>query len=421
MIKLFLSATAILMAVSIHAQQRIKEYVQQHTVPVNSIQPDVTDYSDLEPIGEAIGDASIVMLGEQDHGDAPTFLAKTRLIKYLHEQKGFNVLAFESDFFGLNHGWDQVAKTKDSLDSFIAANIFGIWTHCFTCRELLYNYIPASHQTNKPLQITGFDNQMTMLHSTKYLLQYLDSSLRAIDAPITKQENYSLQVLPLIDSIQHWSYKDTANFQRVHNYLSDICAQVVNKMPEQSFFMALLNNLIEENRMHVADTKKRLSGMNVRDRRMAENLKWLKTNKYPNEKIIVWAANAHVADYVYNDPAKDLDTLATMGYYLKLDNAFAKTTYIIGFTSYGGYSGRLNPGFPKYAIRAPQKNAFETWIAPELKYAFTDFKKFNTQQQAKAETFHLKGLGHQTAFKSVWNKSFDGIFFIKEMYSCRQE
>ena len=79
-------------------------------MPIASIQPDLVEFSDLDAVGAAIGDARIVMLGEQDHGDGATFLAKTRLIKYLHEEKGFNVLAFEADFFGLNEGWSQLPK-----------------------------------------------------------------------------------------------------------------------------------------------------------------------------------------------------------------------------------------------------------------------------------------------------------------------
>ena len=75
--------------------QNIREFVKQSSVEVKSILPDNEDYSDLESIGNAIGDSRLVMLGEQDHGDAPTFLAKSRLIKYLHEKKGLN--EFDTD------------------------------------------------------------------------------------------------------------------------------------------------------------------------------------------------------------------------------------------------------------------------------------------------------------------------------------
>ena len=96
----------------IFGQQKIKEYVLHNSIRISSISPDSTNYDDLSAIGNSIGNAQIVMLGEQDHGDASTFLAKTRLIKYLHEKKGFNVLAFESDFFGLNYGWNDLNKSK---------------------------------------------------------------------------------------------------------------------------------------------------------------------------------------------------------------------------------------------------------------------------------------------------------------------
>lgn len=111
---------------NLQAQKIIKQYVQKNIIPITTIEPDSIDYKDLEAIGNAIGDSKVVMLGEQDHGDAPTFLAKTRLIKYLHEKKSFNVLAFESDFFGLNEGWNKLDKSKSSIESFIRDNIFPI-------------------------------------------------------------------------------------------------------------------------------------------------------------------------------------------------------------------------------------------------------------------------------------------------------
>src|SRR5215213_5512907 len=101
-----------IMSLFAFGQNEIKKYVKERTVRVMSIGPDSTSFADLTTIGDAIGDARIVMLGEQDHGDAPTFLAKTRLIKYLHEQKGFDVLAFEEDFFSANYNWGLVRSGK---------------------------------------------------------------------------------------------------------------------------------------------------------------------------------------------------------------------------------------------------------------------------------------------------------------------
>ena len=111
-------------------QDNIKRYVQQNMIEISSVQPDSTNFSELEKIGNAIGDAKVVMLGEQDHGDAPTFLAMSRLIKYLNEKKGFNVLAFESDFCSMNYDWDLVKNGKMNIDTFILSNIYRIWTRC---------------------------------------------------------------------------------------------------------------------------------------------------------------------------------------------------------------------------------------------------------------------------------------------------
>src|SRR5262245_21383393 len=75
-------------------------WLKDNAVTVQSIDPDDSDdFSDLEPLKQLIGDARVVALGEQSHGDGAVFYAKGRLIKFLHEQMGFDVLAWESGMF----------------------------------------------------------------------------------------------------------------------------------------------------------------------------------------------------------------------------------------------------------------------------------------------------------------------------------
>lgn len=154
---------------------------------------------------------------------------------------------------------------------------------------------------------------------------------------------------------------------------------------------------------------------------MARNLEWIARNKYPHEKIIVWAHNYHISKYNGHYPEDFLNNAQTMGGTFTSDSALADTTYIIGFTSYRGTAGRI--GRKKYRIRKPKANSFENWINPDYDYAFTDFKKYRMENPGKNEFFlmsgSVKGNAHHTSSKAQWTNIFDGIFYIKEMYPCR--
>jgi erythromycin esterase len=150
------------------SQSRIKNFVVGSARTLYSISISDTNYTDLEVIGHAIGNSRFVMLGEQDHGDAPTFKAKARLIRYLHEKHGFNVLAFESDFFGLTGGYEDVRRTTLNLDSLLQGNLFPIWTTCDQFSDT-WNYLRYSSTTNNPLHLAGIDNQLHGSYTAEHL------------------------------------------------------------------------------------------------------------------------------------------------------------------------------------------------------------------------------------------------------------
>ena len=398
-------------------QDKIKKFVEQTTVSISTIEPDSTNFSDLEVIGNAIDDSKIVMLGEQDHGDAPTFLAKTRLIKYLHEKKGFNVLAFESDFFGLNYGWENLIKEKNGIDSFIRKNIFPIWTYCNTCSNLFYDYLPNTFKISNPIAIAGFDNQMILDYSSKNLISKLDSVFRYLNLPIVKELDYTSAIIPAIDSLRYFYFKMPKNpdfYSKCGNYLTEIRQQAGEKLGKDNFWIMIIDNLIQENIEYQTVKIDFRQSNNARDYQMARNLQWLTEVKYPKEKIIVWAANAHVAKYMDSSRNDSQKKLIAMGSYFTVDSFRLKKSYIIGFTSYEGTAGRL--GFKEFTIRKPKPNGFENWIDKTYNYAFVDFRAFIEE----SEPFYLKGLGHNSFFKKDWTKIFDGVFYIKNMYPCQK-
>jgi erythromycin esterase len=406
------------------AQDIIKNYVKQNTHQVLTIEPDSTDYSDLKSIGDAIGDKRIVLLGEQSHGDAVTFLAKSRLVKYLHEKKGFNVLAFESDFVSLTGGWDKLEKNKTAIDSFVKGNIFPIWTLCHTCDNLFYKYILQTQTSASPLQLAGFDCQ---LHG-RYVYKNLKLSLQTTLLNLS----YASTVKNDIDTIL--KYTDSlvlSTFMKNKSYYASVIASLdtiltMDKMNHElsDWSLIVLKNLIAQSNNMRIYTSGPLPNHYYRDKQMAENIEWLVSQKYTNEKIIVWAHNAHIAKNYGYDYKNASEQNFMMGDFLYSKPSVAKEMYILGFTSYKGKTAWTSSKLFGTTVAKPKKNSFERWINNGYDYAFVDFTKYNMQNPDKTEAFSMKAsiasVGRQhNNYVHLWTKIFDGIFFIREMYGCK--
>ena len=72
-------------ALAIFAQKPIQDKINSRLIDLHEVGDNDKNFEGFEKIKKEIGDAKIVMLGEQSHSDATTFETKIKLVKYLHE------------------------------------------------------------------------------------------------------------------------------------------------------------------------------------------------------------------------------------------------------------------------------------------------------------------------------------------------
>lgn len=408
----------------------MQAYVKQHAQPIASIDPAFRDDADLAAIGQAIGEARVVLLGEQDHGNGATFQAKTRLVKYLHEQKGFNVLAFEGDFFALNHGWETLPKTPVAMQQFVRDNVYDYWSQCHECEDLLYAYLPQTYQTTHPLRLAGIDNQLygsfsPAAASRRELPAFLTSWLTGQGVAYAATPAYRAFFVPFLDTLSQPQYFATrppthliahkAAKLRRFEAVVDTLLGALPPAARASYEGRVLENLRVLTQESAVYTEDEVATYNLRDAQMARNLDWLANVRYPTEKILVWAASSHVS----KGPATAYRTqprpITYMGTRFMANPLNARQSYVLGFSSQRGATRRVQAAQPTRLSPAP-RGSFESWINESYAYAFVDFRPWQAAP-ASNRFFWMTG-PHHVGELADWPQLYDGIFFIREMTPC---
>ncbi len=400
------------------------DWLKSNASEIRSINPTDADYSDLEPLKKAIGNSRVVLLGEQEHGDGSTYLAKSRMVKFLHEEMGFNILAFEADFFGVNKAWSDYVNGNKEYQN-VLNQMYVFWSQSQMC-ENLFQTIEESQDTSNPIILAGFDNQQLTRVSKEELIPALDSIVRFhnVSVSITNMNFFNNTLQEAMDKFhdQELTADDQDRFLRI---LETVSKEIYNKQID-SFWIQELDN-IRGFVLHCwhwwIDRENDMVDNNYRDIQMAKNCLWLLNEKHEAEKLIIWAANGHI---VKTDTLYEVETEGwkpeirqyPMGEILF--DSLGEELYSIGFTSYSGMSTSL-----KYDSEA-QDFTFQSY-------------PFEPADSTSFE-FELKQIGHQYAFLSlkeesdpwlhedrrmrVWRPDYirgklsdlyDGIFYIEEM------
>ena len=137
-------------------------WLATHAVGVRSGDPTDEDFRDLAPLRKSIGDARVVMLGDPSHIGGGSFLAMSRMVKFLHRDMGFDVLVFESGFYDMSKVWESLREGGD-LPTALGQGLFSIWGKSEEVHSLM-DYVAANARTTRPLNWPGGTRKSRVRH-----------------------------------------------------------------------------------------------------------------------------------------------------------------------------------------------------------------------------------------------------------------
>lgn len=277
-------------------------WLRHEVVAIRSIDPADDDFSDLRALGSILDGAQVVVLGEATHGDGDTFLAKARLVLYLHRELGFDVLAFESGFYDCWKAWRAIEAGSDPETAF-RQSVFPVWTRT---RELqpLIDHFAAAARSERPLELAGIDPQFSGELSERHLLD--DLTAVAAGAGMASEAWSGRAAGPLANLVaaryelgEVPAEAERAAFFAAMAELAERLAEGPGARPERSFWLRLL----ESTAAHAAvawqiDWSRPIlesPHYGVRDRLMGEQLVWLARERFPGRRIVAWMHSAHAA------------------------------------------------------------------------------------------------------------------------------
>jgi erythromycin esterase len=283
-----------------------KLWLQNNHKKIRSLTYD-KDFTDLAFLDQTLVGKRIVQLGESSHGTREFSQVKVRLIKYLHEKLGYDVIAFESSTIGCYMQDLEYAKGKTY--SVRESCIFGVWSSKET--QELFDYLVLTRKTTRPLRLAGFDVQISNgFDNSEVVLPWLAPILRSSDSiTFSNAEGIIGEALKIASSGTscfsnpsgdlclsfHKNYLGAAaNIGMLANSYKPY-AEASTGAERETKMMAwlMLSNL----QARLLVTKGQIDNRGYReprDKAMAENMNQLASAIYPSQKIMVWAHNSHV-------------------------------------------------------------------------------------------------------------------------------
>jgi len=311
---------------------------------------------DYQSLLKAIGDSKVVLIGEATHGTHEFYRERARISQLLIEQKGFNIVAAESDWpdaYRVNrylHGTN--SKDKNLREAMSSYKRFPLWMwrnkEVENFLEWLKSYNDSQPENEDRASWFGMD-LYSLYTSAYHVIEYLQK----VDPEAAKRAKQRYANFMMFgEDTQHYGYMASLGLsadcekacikvlqdmlQNAHKYI-----QMDGYLAQDELFYNTQNALVVANaeKYYRSMFGSRNSSWNLRDQHMTQILHSLmeytqKNNHKKGGKVIVWAHNSHLGDARFTDMG-DTRKEVNVGQ-LARESFGMQNVFNIGFTTHTG-------------------------------------------------------------------------------------
>ncbi|WP_157730070.1 erythromycin esterase family protein [Tenacibaculum jejuense] len=378
-----------------------------------------SNFKELSFLQEELKNVQIIGLGEALHNMGGTYTAKVKMVKYLHKKCGFDVIAFESPFYNSSKVNELIKKGQANKDS-INYNISGVWSTSET--KELFEYIIETQKTDRPLEFIGFDESFFASTDTQDLTKDYANFINNLEEENKISFKLDSTFYNAINTVADRSYSFSKRAPQDTLLLYNKFREIRKELSKIEKKDNLFNDFWSEVTNNLQSVYRKNYKRSNRDKRMASNVKFLANKKYPNKKIMLWAATSHLLsnpNSIKNYRVSKKYNKKKMGVYLKKE--YGERYYVMAFTPFKGkfgFKGML--GLGKTKVRS-KKGGLEYYINNKYDSDFVylslknkdNINEIKKNKIGRSNIVWLEGMRYKGEIMDIPN-AVDGIFYLKD-------
>jgi erythromycin esterase len=402
------------------APREVIDWFRTTAIPLKTTSPD-SSLEDMIPFLSVVGNARIVAMGEATHGTRQFFEMKHRMLEFLAERMGFTVFAIEANWPESLAVNDYVLGGKGDPAVALAGAYFWTWN----TEEVLdmihwmrrYNENPAHA---RKLKFFGFDMQTAHMAVSNF-----EEYLQKVDP---EESQFAANVLaPLADETSEAEYSARPRQVRLETAqaVKTLLLRMANRRQDYVSSSSPQDWIVAQHNLEIIRQSEQLRSSrlwSLRDRSMAENVKWILDHEPPGTKMMLWAHNGHVSTAAW-----------TMGHILR--HLYGEGMVICGFSfSQGSFRARSalkHERLRYFTVGPAPANTLDSALAETGLQVFAIDLRSAPENGVVAEWLHAphpmrtigsvyNDLAPGAYFTATRPDTFDVIFFVKVTSATRE-